>query len=97
MSPALFQKSGKKTITSADWFLDPDELSSKFNSKTKAIIINTPNNPIGKVSTQQLSLIMSEKCKCLLTWYDMKEKTSALSSSCPLPAGFHQRGAADDC
>uniref|UniRef100_A0A3P8R9Q1 Kynurenine--oxoglutarate transaminase 3 n=1 Tax=Astatotilapia calliptera TaxID=8154 RepID=A0A3P8R9Q1_ASTCA len=41
-------KSGKKTITSADWFLDPDELAGKFNSKTKAIIINTPNNPIGK-------------------------------------------------
>lgn len=49
---STFQKSGKKTITSADWFLDPDELAGKFNSKTKAIIINTPNNPIGKVSTQ---------------------------------------------
>ncbi|KAK5869303.1 hypothetical protein PBY51_024031 [Eleginops maclovinus] len=36
-------KSGKKTGTSAYWFLDPKELSSKFNSKTKAIIINTPN------------------------------------------------------
>uniref|UniRef100_A0A3Q4HAF8 Kynurenine--oxoglutarate transaminase 3 n=1 Tax=Neolamprologus brichardi TaxID=32507 RepID=A0A3Q4HAF8_NEOBR len=44
--------SGKKTITSADWFLDPDELAGKFNSKTKAIIINTPNNPIGKFSYQ---------------------------------------------
>lgn len=49
MSSTIFQKSGKKTPTSADWFLDPQELSSKFNSKTKAIIINTPNNPIGKV------------------------------------------------
>lgn len=44
------QNPGKKTVTSADWYLDPDELSGKFNSKTKAILINTPNNPIGKVS-----------------------------------------------
>lgn len=46
----IFQKSGKKAdISSADWVLDQEELASKFNSKTKAIIINTPNNPIGKV------------------------------------------------
>uniref|UniRef100_A0A671KDJ5 Kynurenine--oxoglutarate transaminase 3 n=1 Tax=Sinocyclocheilus anshuiensis TaxID=1608454 RepID=A0A671KDJ5_9TELE len=36
------------SISSADWVLDQEELASKFNSKTKAIIINTPNNPIGK-------------------------------------------------
>uniref|UniRef100_A0A674MED8 Kynurenine--oxoglutarate transaminase 3 n=1 Tax=Takifugu rubripes TaxID=31033 RepID=A0A674MED8_TAKRU len=48
----LRRKSGKSSNTSADWVLDPDELASKFNSKTKAIIINTPNNPIGKVSVQ---------------------------------------------
>lgn len=51
MTSLKLQKSGKKTITSADWYLDPEELSEKFNSKTKAIIINTPNNPVGKVST----------------------------------------------
>eukprot|EP00061_Rhincodon_typus_P016768 g45155.t1 len=33
---------------SGDWGLDEEELSSKFNSRTKAIIINTPNNPLGK-------------------------------------------------
>ena len=37
-------------ISSADWKLDPQELASKFNSKTKMIIINNPNNPLGKVS-----------------------------------------------
>lgn len=40
---------GKKR-SSSDWILDPQELASKFNSKTKAIILNTPHNPIGKVS-----------------------------------------------
>jgi len=32
-----------------DWKLDPKELESLFNSKTKLIIINTPHNPLGKV------------------------------------------------
>jgi len=38
-------------ISSADWKLDPEELASKFNSNTKMIIINTPNNPLGKVNS----------------------------------------------
>ena len=32
-----------------DWSFDPQELAAAFNSNTKAIIINTPNNPTGKV------------------------------------------------
>lgn len=32
-----------------DWSFDPQELASAFNSHTKAIILNTPNNPTGKV------------------------------------------------
>lgn len=32
-----------------DWTFDPEELRSAFNSRTKAIILNTPNNPTGKV------------------------------------------------
>uniref|UniRef100_A0A7N9AUG4 Kynurenine--oxoglutarate transaminase 3 n=1 Tax=Mastacembelus armatus TaxID=205130 RepID=A0A7N9AUG4_9TELE len=50
------------TITSADWFLDPDELSSKFTSKTKAIIMNTPNNPIGKVFTRDELQMIADLC-----------------------------------
>jgi aspartate/methionine/tyrosine aminotransferase len=34
-----------------DWHFDPDQLAAAFNNKTKAIIINTPNNPTGKVFT----------------------------------------------
>ena len=36
-------------LSSHDWHLDIDELASKFNKNTKAIIINQPNNPLGKV------------------------------------------------
>jgi aminotransferase len=32
-----------------DWSFDADELAAAFNNKTKAIILNTPNNPTGKV------------------------------------------------
>jgi aminotransferase len=41
-----------------DWRIDPDELAAVFSSRTRAIIINTPNNPTGKVFTSaELSLI----------------------------------------
>ncbi|MFZ0409881.1 MAG: aminotransferase class I/II-fold pyridoxal phosphate-dependent enzyme [Candidatus Acidiferrales bacterium] len=32
-----------------DWSFDPDELAAAFSANTKAIILNTPNNPTGKV------------------------------------------------
>ena len=32
-----------------DWSFDPEELSKAFSNRTKAIVINTPNNPTGKV------------------------------------------------
>jgi len=31
------------------WTFDPDELAAAFTSNTKAIILNSPNNPTGKV------------------------------------------------
>jgi aspartate/methionine/tyrosine aminotransferase len=35
-----------------DWTFDPDELAAAFNRKTRAIVINTPHNPTGKVYTR---------------------------------------------
>lgn len=37
-------------MSSADWQLDPAELASKFSARTKAIVLNSPNNPLGKVT-----------------------------------------------
>ncbi|MBW2487863.1 MAG: aminotransferase class I/II-fold pyridoxal phosphate-dependent enzyme, partial [Deltaproteobacteria bacterium] len=37
------------TLHPPDWNYDTDELAAAFNAETKAIIINTPNNPTGKV------------------------------------------------
>jgi aspartate/methionine/tyrosine aminotransferase len=35
-----------------EWHFDERELRAAFNHKTKAIIVNTPNNPTGKVFTR---------------------------------------------
>ncbi|KAK2500077.1 hypothetical protein MC885_000423 [Smutsia gigantea] len=46
--------------SSSNWQLDPTELASKFTSRTKAFILNTPNNPLGKVfSRAELELVAS--------------------------------------
>jgi aspartate/methionine/tyrosine aminotransferase len=36
-------------LREADWSFDPQELAAAFGPRTKAIILNTPNNPTGKV------------------------------------------------
>jgi len=42
-----------------EWKIDYDLLRSKINSKTKLLIINTPNNPTGKIlSEEDLDLII---------------------------------------
>src|SRR6266481_3473359 len=41
-----------------DWRFDPDELRRAFSHRTKAIILNSPNNPTGKVFTRaELELV----------------------------------------
>ncbi|HEV2298934.1 MAG TPA: aminotransferase class I/II-fold pyridoxal phosphate-dependent enzyme [Candidatus Acidoferrales bacterium] len=39
-------------LRAPEWTFDPDELSRAFSNKTKALILNTPNNPTGKVFTR---------------------------------------------
>ena len=36
-----------------DWSFDPAELARAFNDRTKAIVVNTPNNPTGKVFSRE--------------------------------------------
>jgi aspartate/methionine/tyrosine aminotransferase len=40
------------TLYAPDWRFDPEELAAAFNDKTKAVVMNTPNNPTGKVFTR---------------------------------------------
>jgi aspartate/methionine/tyrosine aminotransferase len=41
------------TLREPAWTFDPEELEAAFNDHTRAIIINTPNNPTGKVFTRE--------------------------------------------
>lgn len=49
--------------SSADWVLDPKELESMFSEKTKMFILNTPNNPLGKVFTLAELVMIADLCK----------------------------------
>jgi aspartate/methionine/tyrosine aminotransferase len=46
-----------------DWSFDPDELRRAFTPKTKAIILNSPNNPTGKVFTRAELEIIAGLCQ----------------------------------
>src|SRR5579871_1427125 len=46
-----------------DWSFDPDELRRAFSPRTKAIILNSPNNPTGHVLTRSELEIIAELCQ----------------------------------
>jgi aminotransferase len=50
-------------LRAPDWRFDPDELRRAFTSKTRAIIINTPNNPTGHVFTREELSLIAELCQ----------------------------------
>jgi aspartate/methionine/tyrosine aminotransferase len=45
-----------------DWTFDPAELAAAFGPKTKAIILNTPNNPTGKVFERAELEVIRDLC-----------------------------------
>jgi aspartate/methionine/tyrosine aminotransferase len=46
-----------------DWTFDPDELRRAFTPKTKAIILNSPNNPTGKVFSRAELEVIANLCQ----------------------------------
>ncbi len=51
------------TLREPDWSFDPDELAAAFNDRTKAIILNTPNNPTGKVFSRSELAAIAALCQ----------------------------------
>ncbi len=45
------------------WTFDPDELRAAFNNRTRAILINTPHNPTGKVFSREELALIAELCQ----------------------------------
>jgi aminotransferase len=46
-----------------EWRFDPDELRRAFGPRTRAIIVNTPNNPTGHVFTRDELTLIAELCR----------------------------------
>jgi len=46
-----------------DWHFDEKDLRAAFNNHTRAIIINTPNNPTGKVFTREELALIAKLCQ----------------------------------
>ena len=58
------------TLRPPDWSFDPGELTAAFGPRTKAVVINTPHNPSGKVFSRQeleqiAALCRQWQCYCV--------------------------------
>jgi aminotransferase len=53
----------REPVPGGDWVLDLEELAAAFNNRTRAIIINTPNNPTGKVFTREELTEIARLCQ----------------------------------
>jgi aminotransferase len=51
------------TLHSPSFTFDPGELRAAFSAATRAIIVNTPNNPSGKVFTREELSQIAELCR----------------------------------
>jgi aspartate/methionine/tyrosine aminotransferase len=51
------------SLREPDWNFDPEELERLFNNHTQAIILNTPNNPTGKVFSREELEFIARLCR----------------------------------
>jgi aspartate/methionine/tyrosine aminotransferase len=51
------------TLHEPDWRFDPDELRAAVSSRTRAIILNSPHNPTGKVFSPDELATIADLCK----------------------------------
>jgi aminotransferase len=46
-----------------DWSFDPEELRSAFGPRTRAVVVNSPHNPTGKVFSREELGLIAELCQ----------------------------------
>ena len=51
------------TLHPPDWVFDEGELRDAFNERTRGVVINTPNNPTGRVFSREELAVISELCQ----------------------------------
>lgn len=86
--PLRLQRAFAGQISANDWLLDINELKSKITPRTKAILLNNPHNPTGKLfSMEELNEIASvAKSNNLLLFSDevVRERVVAALCSCSI-------------
>jgi aminotransferase len=62
---AILSDARPRTVTlhPPDWTFDAEELRGAFGDRTRAIVINSPNNPTGKVFTRDELALIGELCQ----------------------------------
>lgn len=50
------------TLRPPDFALDPEELKAAFSGRTRAILVNTPHNPTGRVFTREELSLIADLC-----------------------------------
>ena len=50
------------SLHAPDWTFDREELRAAFSGRTRAVIVNTPNNPTGKVFSAEELTFIAELC-----------------------------------
>ncbi len=50
------------TLHEPDWSIDPDELRAAISPRTRAIVINSPHNPTGKVFSRAELALVADLC-----------------------------------
>jgi aminotransferase len=51
------------TLHEPDWSIDPDELRAAVTTRTRAIVVNSPHNPTGKVFTREELELVAGVCR----------------------------------
>ena len=88
----------ESVITGGTWVLEPEKLQEKITPKTRAIILNSPHNPTGKIFTQsemeviassvetagpQCVVISDEVYKYIVHSSSKEDETSDMTKSAP--------------
>lgn len=86
------------TLTARDgrWHLDMDLLLDKLNNKTRALMVNSPNNPTGWVCSAEEQKIILEHCRKQGIWIVADDVYARLYQHGPLAPGFQQLANTDD-
>jgi aminotransferase len=50
------------SLEAPDWRLDPERLRAAFSDRTRAIVLNTPHNPTGRVFTRDELELVAQLC-----------------------------------